>query len=496
MPNWKKLIVSGSDAHLNNLNVASAVTASYFVGDGSGLTNVNATVSDVATVTDTFTSTLTKVVNHNFNSKNVIIGIYDSNDNQVIPETVNLTDYNNVTITFSQLTTGTIVVAKGGHIVSGSQLVDIAEVVAQTDSFTSQTTYTATHNFGTKNVFVTVYDNNDNVVIPAIINTPTTSSVQLTFAESTTGRVVIGKAGHIITPESVNLTLFPYTGNASITGSLGITGQSEFGGNLIPKTPQGATLGTAERPFREIYLQSGSINIESDTPGNPSTRLSNVAGNVLVSAGGMQLVGAASFRAATGSFDYISGSMTQIGDYTQFGDYKLDGDKEISGSLKISGSVTLNGNKLYNFGQFYDTTTQSGSANTAHSMKVNTTDISSGVSVVDGTKIKVDNKGIYNVQFSAQLEQTTNGASDISIWLRKDGVNVTNSNTEVTIEKVAGGGKLAAAWNYMIQLNANQYVELVWSSNSANTQLHYRGTQTTPTRPAIPSVIITVTQIA
>jgi hypothetical protein len=70
MPNWKKLIVSGSSAHLYNLNVASAVTASYFVGDGSGLTNVSSTISEQATVVDTFTNTLTKVVNHNFSSKN------------------------------------------------------------------------------------------------------------------------------------------------------------------------------------------------------------------------------------------------------------------------------------------------------------------------------------------------------------------------------------------------------------------------------------------
>ena len=40
MPNWRKLIVSGSDATLNSLNVTNAVTASFFVGDGSGLTNL------------------------------------------------------------------------------------------------------------------------------------------------------------------------------------------------------------------------------------------------------------------------------------------------------------------------------------------------------------------------------------------------------------------------------------------------------------------------
>jgi hypothetical protein len=281
-----------------------------------------------------------------------------------------------------------------------------------------------------------------------------------------------------------------------------------------------------------------------------------------------------SFIAETGSFSFISGSMTQVGDYTQTGDYVMVGDKTITGSLSvssnfivsstlvndgalaltngsnltigtgsllivsssqfvsgsvtitgslnvsgsqtfvgnstISGSLTLssgsalninnglyvNGNRQYNYGQFYDTTTQSGSADTAYPMKFNTTDISMGVSVANETQIKVDNTGIYNLQFSAQLEQTTNGASDICIWLRKDGVNVANSNTELTIEKVAGGGKLVAAWNYMIELNANQYVELVWSSNSANTNIHYHTTQSTPTRPATPSVIVTVTQIA
>lgn len=204
MPNWKKLIVSGSSAHLYNLNVASAVTASYFVGDGSGLTNVNSTISEQATVVDTFTSTLTKVVNHNFSSKNLVIGVYDDNDNQIIPATVNLTDNNNVTITFNQLTTGTVVVAKGGHIVGGNAKID--QVTTVTDTFTNVTSKVVTHNFNTRNILVSVYDNQYNQIIPQSVNVANLNTVTVTFNPATTGFVVVGKAGHIVSGSAANAT--------------------------------------------------------------------------------------------------------------------------------------------------------------------------------------------------------------------------------------------------------------------------------------------------
>ena len=204
MPNWKKLIVSGSSAHLYNLNVASAVTASYFVGDGSGLTNLNATVSEQATVSDTFTSTLTKVVSHNFSSKNLIISIYDQNDNQIIPANVNLTDLNTVTITFNQLSTGTVVVAKGGHIVGGNAT--ISQVSTVTDTFTSATSKVVTHNFDTRNVLVSVYDNQYNQIIPEIVNVANLNSVTVTFTQLSSGFVVVGKAGHIVSGSAANAT--------------------------------------------------------------------------------------------------------------------------------------------------------------------------------------------------------------------------------------------------------------------------------------------------
>ncbi len=204
MPNWKKLIVSGSSAHLYNLNVASAVTASYFVGDGSGLTNVNSTISEQATVSDSFTSTLTKVVNHNFSSKNLVISVYDENDNQIIPATVNLTDNNNVTITFNQLTTGTVVVAKGGHIVGGNAKID--QVTTVTDTFTNATSKVVTHNFNTRNILVSVYDNQYNQIIPQSVNVANLNTVTVTFNPATTGFVVVGKAGHIVSGSAADAT--------------------------------------------------------------------------------------------------------------------------------------------------------------------------------------------------------------------------------------------------------------------------------------------------
>ena len=119
MPNWKKLIVSGSSAHLYNLNVASAVTASYFKGDGSGLTNVTTTVAELASITDTFTAATSKVVTHNFDSKNVIVVAY-SGDFQIIPSSIETTSNNTVTVRFDTPTTGHIVVSKGGHLLDGT----------------------------------------------------------------------------------------------------------------------------------------------------------------------------------------------------------------------------------------------------------------------------------------------------------------------------------------------------------------------------------------
>lgn len=144
---------------------------------------------------------------------------------------------------------------------------------------------------------------------------------RLDSLEAVTGSYLTGAdTGSFATTESNN-----FQGTQSITGSLLISSIAEFGGNLIPKTPQGATLGTLEKPFSEIFVSSGSINIASDILGETNTSISNTGGNLLISAGGMKLLGSASFIAETGSFSYLSGSLAVGGDVTIFDSLTVQG---------------------------------------------------------------------------------------------------------------------------------------------------------------------------
>jgi len=101
-----------------SLNISGSITSSYFVGDGSQLTNL--TVAQTATVRSTFTSQTSVTVEHNLDTTSPIIQVYDSNDYQIIPNSIQLTNSNRAVVTFDSSTTGYVVVAKGGHLVSGS----------------------------------------------------------------------------------------------------------------------------------------------------------------------------------------------------------------------------------------------------------------------------------------------------------------------------------------------------------------------------------------
>lgn len=167
--------------------------------------------------------------------------------------------------------------------------------------------------------------------------------------------------------------------------------------------------------------------------------------------------------------------------------------------MSISINITDQVVEVYDNGQAayisaYDTQDQTNAgATSVNLMKFRTTDISRDISIASDTQITMAKAGVYNIQFSAQIYKSGGGTSLVDIWLRKNGSNVAQSNTENQV--IGNTGRTLAAWNFVVQASAGDYFELAWSSADTGVYLDAVGTQSNPTRPAISSVILTVTQV-
>jgi hypothetical protein len=148
------------------------------------------------------------------------------------------------------------------------------------------------------------------------------------------------------------------------------------------------------------------------------------------------------------------------------------------------------GTALY-YGSFYSTQTQTTVGNEQKVMTFNNTDATAtlGFSIVANSQITAAQTGIYNLAFSAQIKKTSGGgATQIYIWLKKNGSNLPDTNTVLTLAN--NGDLLVAAWNLFVPMNAGQYIELGWYATSAAIELHYNATPVVGL-PEIPSVIAT-----
>lgn len=164
---------------------------------------------------------------------------------------------------------------------------------------------------------------------------------------------------------------------------------------------------------------------------------------------------------------------------------------------------------IVSYGSWQDFVTQTAALNnTGYATILRTTDFTNGVSVTtDGTnltKITFDNSGVYNLQFSFQFQNTDNAEQDVTIWLRKNAItsvgDVAGSAGFLSIPKTHGGGggtpgHTVAGWNYLLQVTAGDYYQIVWStSNAAAVRMQYYPAGSPP--PAAASAIVTVSQIA
>lgn len=146
-------------------------------------------------------------------------------------------------------------------------------------------------------------------------------------------------------------------------------------------------------------------------------------------------------------------------------------------------------------GAFSDSTTQENAgATSANVMTFDTTDISLGIEVLEDSQVTVSKSSVYNIQFSAQFARAEGeaGFSTADVWLAVNGTPVASSRGAVNVPQ--SGGKSIAAWNYVIELEADDYIELYWSSSDTEMEMWSDDVATNPTRPAIPSIILTITE--
>lgn len=192
----------------------------------------------------------------------------------------------------------------------------------------------------------------------------------------------------------------------------------------------------------------------------------------------------------------LSGSSVQAASFTGslLGNINGSSSYATSASYALTSSYASNGVTNLGVGTFYDTTTQTLATGASASMTLNTPVIQDGVIVASNSRITVSRTGIYNLQFSAQVQTTVGGSPDVHIWLRKNGTDVTYSNTGISIQNQ--NQKYVGAWNFVESLIAGDYLELVWYvDGGASAQLVAEIAAPANGGVGVPSVIVTMTQI-
>jgi hypothetical protein len=152
------------------------------------------------------------------------------------------------------------------------------------------------------------------------------------------------------------------------------------------------------------------------------------------------------------------------------------------------------------YGAFQDSTDQVAASTTvAYPITFDTTDFSNGVTVASNSRITVANAGLYNLQFSIQLTNTTNASQDVDVWFRVNGTNVPASNSRFGLaprKSPSDPFHLIMALNYFVSLNATDYVEIVWRTTDTGVYIEHYPVSASPTRPAIPSAIATLSFVS
>lgn len=145
-------------------------------------------------------------------------------------------------------------------------------------------------------------------------------------------------------------------------------------------------------------------------------------------------------------------------------------------------------------GYFYSTVTQTNLL-PVNVVSLSNTTISQGITLVAGSQLTVSKTATYNLSVMMQFSKTSGGsAATINFWLRKNGLDVADSTTDMTISN--NNASAVASWTYILAMNASDYLEMVWRSTSPQAILPAVPLQPGPPQiPATPSVRMTLLQV-
>jgi hypothetical protein len=458
------IIISGSSNIILSGSRTSTVGTIGYIGGNMNIVNTIPQLNAASLFSPTMNNNqLNSILSMSFTtsslgvpniSNNLIFGTTTINHPSGSINATNNLSTANAVISNQNLTAGTVLPTLQNNIITGTQLV--------LNHFSSSILTTANALFGTLTVnnsyFQTGSANSltvaNNLVNGLNINLNAGGSPQTNVSRAITGNLIGGQVISI---------------SAAITGSDlgGLRNTVVYGYNLnVTGSHTVATTTTQGAAFL------GRWNSEAD--GLADSARTVFAVGTGTATGASRKTG---LYVTSGSLVGVSGSLV------------VQGPSTLSGSLNVTGSLTVGGNLQFNVGAFQSTQSQSGSANVSQSITYNTTDYSAGVSVVAGSQLTIANKGIYNIQFSAQLLADT-GADDVYIWLKKNGTNIAATAGHVVL---ANNEELIAAWNYVVDAAAGDYYELAWQSSGGDAIL--LAEIASGNIPSVPSIITTVTQV-
>jgi hypothetical protein len=293
---------------------------------------------------------------------------------------------------------------------------------------------------------------------------------------------VVGENQNVLQPVNggTGVSTIPVNGQLLIGNGAGYTLNT-----LTPGAGIGVTNAAGSITLANTGVLSWAGGTTGLTPAAPTTGAVTLSGLLNVANGG------------TGQSTYTNGQLL-IGNTTgnTLGKATLTAG---TGITITNGPAAITIASIKNYGAFHDTTTQTAAAATATAITLNATDLSVGVAIgTPASRVVITNTGIYNLQFSLQLANTSAQIDDVTVWLRKNGADVPDSAGLVGVPNKHGAinGHIIVGWNYILSAAANDYFELYWTTDSGASSIDtYPASAVAPIHPASPAVILTVQQV-